>query len=170
MEGVSSARNMGLLEAKGEYICFVDSDGYVASEFVEKLYNAIQKYKVDISSCAYRRVTDDNYSLLVQNKANEIEEYYISADDKWSNVLRNSHSAEGFLWNKMFAKNCLAWNRPENWVQEFQNKKKQWKEENVNNGHNLEERIYKRSGIAFMIYCFVRSKMSKVKQSINKLR
>ena len=106
--GVSSARNMGLLEAKGEYICFVDSDDYVASEFVEKLYNAIQKYKVDISACAYRRVTDDNYSLLVQNKANEIEEYYISADDKWSNVLRNSHSAEGFLWNKMFAKNCLA--------------------------------------------------------------
>ena len=43
----------------------------------------------------------------MQNKANEIEEYYISADDKWSNVLKNYHSAEGFLWNKMFSKNCL---------------------------------------------------------------
>lgn len=105
--GVSSAHNIGLLEAKGEYICFVDSDEYVAAEFIEKLYNAIQKYHVDISACAYRRVTDENYSSLVQNKANKIVEYHISADDKWSNVLKNSHSAEGFLWNKMFAKKCI---------------------------------------------------------------
>lgn len=64
----------------------------------------------------------------------------------------------------------IAWNRPKNWVQEFQNQKRQWKEENVSNGHNLEERIFKRSGKLFIIYCFVRSKMSRVKQLINKLR
>ena len=35
--GVSSARNLGIDNANGEYICFIDSDDYVNSEFLDSL-------------------------------------------------------------------------------------------------------------------------------------
>ena len=47
--GQSSARNVGLDVANGEYIGFIDSDDWVDSDFFEKLYNTAKKYNADIS-------------------------------------------------------------------------------------------------------------------------
>lgn len=44
--GSSSARNLGIAEAKGEYLGFVDSDDYVEPDMYEKLYAAITQYGV----------------------------------------------------------------------------------------------------------------------------
>lgn len=49
--GVSSARNMGIEKAQGEYICFVDSDDYVESTYLEVLYKGITEYGTDFSMC-----------------------------------------------------------------------------------------------------------------------
>ena len=46
--GVSSARNMGLKEASGDYICFVDSDDYVEKNYIESVINIINGYNYDI--------------------------------------------------------------------------------------------------------------------------
>ena len=37
--GVSSARNMGLDNAKGEWITFIDADDYIASDFLSAINN-----------------------------------------------------------------------------------------------------------------------------------
>jgi glycosyltransferase involved in cell wall biosynthesis len=47
--GPGGARNIGLKEAKGEYVGFVDADDYISIDFYEKLYNAAEKYNADIS-------------------------------------------------------------------------------------------------------------------------
>ena len=47
--GSSSARNMGITEARGEYLGFVDSDDYVEPDMYEKLYAAIEKYGVPVA-------------------------------------------------------------------------------------------------------------------------
>lgn len=43
--GSSSARNVGIREATGEYICFCDSDDYYEPDIIENLFLVFNKYK-----------------------------------------------------------------------------------------------------------------------------
>lgn len=46
--GLSSARNAGMNVAKGNYICFVDSDDYIENNFCERLYVEVLEHNPDI--------------------------------------------------------------------------------------------------------------------------
>lgn len=62
--GLSSARNVGLGNAAGKYISFIDSDDYVSSDYLEYLHSLIKKYDADVVSA--------NYILTYSNKVNFI--------------------------------------------------------------------------------------------------
>ncbi|HDR3888937.1 MULTISPECIES: glycosyltransferase [Bacillus] len=47
-QGVSIARNQGLLIANGEYIGFVDADDYVEADMYETLYNSAKQSNCDV--------------------------------------------------------------------------------------------------------------------------
>ena len=49
--GVSSARNYGIENAQKEFVCFIDSDDYVESTYLETLVNSLIEYKADFSMC-----------------------------------------------------------------------------------------------------------------------
>ena len=49
--GVAASRNIGLSEAKGKYIVFLDSDDYIEKELLAKVYEQMETQKYDI--CSY---------------------------------------------------------------------------------------------------------------------
>ena len=61
--GVSSARNLGLDYARGEWITFVDSDDYIAPDMIEKLYETQKRNNADITVCGYRWVDKEGKNL-----------------------------------------------------------------------------------------------------------
>lgn len=62
-QGQSSARNLGLKYAKGEYIGFLDSDDYVQADMYEKLYKQAISNFSDIVMCSITTLNEKTQEL-----------------------------------------------------------------------------------------------------------
>lgn len=60
-KGVSSARNRGLKNSKGQYIGFVDSDDCIQPQMYEFLYRAIKENNCDLAVCNY--IKSENFNI-----------------------------------------------------------------------------------------------------------
>lgn len=61
--GSSSARNLGIAQAKGEYIGFVDSDDYVDADMYERLHDALCFYQVNAAQIGRNEIEPDGNIL-----------------------------------------------------------------------------------------------------------
>jgi len=71
--GVSSARNYGIDNASGDFICFIDADDIIENTYIETLYNALQgKADSSVSGFKYIKVPKENEIVVIPEK-NEIK-------------------------------------------------------------------------------------------------
>ena len=54
--GVSTARNVGLKFAHGEFVSFIDSDDEMELDMYELLIQTQNEYQADIVHCGYKRI------------------------------------------------------------------------------------------------------------------
>ena len=57
--GVTSARQAAAETATGDYICCVDSDDYIALDYIERMHDAIEEYDADIVCCNFCFASED---------------------------------------------------------------------------------------------------------------
>ncbi len=102
--GLSAARNAGLESATGRYIGFIDSDDYIHPKMYEKLYEALQKNKADLSICNYNYV--DNYGNIDSEKQRKdhIVTEVLNREKAFEKIdpLVEGYSFYVTAWNKLY--------------------------------------------------------------------
>ena len=96
--GPSEARNFGIQEAKGDYICFLDSDDCCEPTMLEKLYSTMLKTKSDVVICGY-----------VEHKTNKMKKFLygenlIINDKDFFISLLEGEKLGNYVWNKLYKK------------------------------------------------------------------
>ena len=98
-KGVSEARNIGINNAIGTYIGFVDSDDYISPEMFEKLYNAIKKNNTDIVVCNYFK--KEKEEIKPNSKKNS---YLIDNESQYLEELLLDENIQNYLWTRLYKK------------------------------------------------------------------
>ena len=95
-KGIAKTRNIGLKQATGEYIIFVDPDDYAELNYIEELYKTIKEKKVNMVVCNFRRKKGDIYEIELDD-IKEKEYYHIDL----IKTLRDHALAKSVIWNKL---------------------------------------------------------------------
>ena len=104
--GVSAARNIGLREARGSYISFIDGDDWIETDFYERLMELFESFQADICACnVYNQIYENGnfiktrrYSAFLNNGVQYLD----------TGGIRKYGSRFGWVvWNKIFKKNII---------------------------------------------------------------
>ena len=100
--GLALSRNVGIDNAKGEYIYFIDADDYIELDALEYLYNLCKKHNIKIATC--RSIDINNYNTIVKNTSERVK--IISNKEMLEKILLWDNRAEA-TWNKLIEKDLF---------------------------------------------------------------
>lgn len=102
--GLSDARNAGMKIATGEYISFIDSDDWVETQMIEKMFTCINKDKSDVVSSGVKWVKDDG-SLI--NDVTVDEDGILDTVTGMKELLKDGLLKQ-HVWNKLYKASLIS--------------------------------------------------------------
>lgn len=105
--GTSEARNRGIKAAKGDYICFIDGDDVVSTDYIETLFYEMND-EVDVVCGGYFSILNDMYNVLgVHPLPNKIYKTVDESYNIFSKCMAKSVAMQ-VVWGKLFKKELFT--------------------------------------------------------------
>lgn len=106
--GVSSARNEGMREARGEFICFIDGDDVIHPNMMEVLLNAINEADYDFSMCDIKRIREDEKIDIKQIDITGLSKRVLYCEDFCRRLYKNNNGEYyNYIVNKLYRRELV---------------------------------------------------------------
>lgn len=106
--GSSSARNIGLDMAKGDYIAFADSDDYLAPDMLALLYSALKSNLADMSICNFHFVDETGAYTEGEKLASPITAGVDTGFDIIKKIVGKNSWYYHPAWNKLYKRSLFS--------------------------------------------------------------
>ena len=98
-QGLSPSRNVGIENAQGEFICFIDSDDWIHKEYFERLMEVQKKSQADIVVCPFMEISEFCDDAVVSEVKYTTNTFFDSFD---GSMLYDA------AWNKLYKADAIG--------------------------------------------------------------
>lgn len=109
-KGLSLSRNVGIDNAKGEYLFFIDVDDWIDEDTIEYLYKLCKENKAEMSTCraieVYKEQLNKKEKIEIENSKKENKLKLLNKEEMLKKTLISLNN-EVVIWNKLIKKNLF---------------------------------------------------------------
>lgn len=105
-QGQSNARNVGIENATGDYLTFVDSDDWLNNDFLEQMLTPVFAHQAEIVLGNYYRYDETQQNFLLYDSAYPVQELTQADYLRERSELRHLEFVSA--WGKLFKRTCLT--------------------------------------------------------------
>lgn len=109
-KGLSNARNTGLMQARGDYVMFLDSDDFLKhNQVLEKLYSEVKEHSLDFVIADFEYNFEDSTKNYKIHRNSIIKNRIMTGRELYDLGVKKK-SIMSIVWNKLYSREFLLKN------------------------------------------------------------